>query len=103
MKVKKGDKVKIITGKDRGKSGKIIKVDTKANTVIVEGLNLYKKHQRPRRQGEKGEIINLPRPMHSSNVKLICSNCGDAVKIGYRSERDYKRKIRYCKKCQAII
>jgi len=67
--VKKGDMVAVIAGKNRGKSGKILRVIPKKNRVIVEGLNLYKKHIRPKRQGEKGEVIQLARPLHISNVR----------------------------------
>ncbi len=68
MKIKKGDNVTIITGKDKGKSGKISKVLVKENKVIVEGANMMKKHQRPRRSGEKGSMINMAMPIHASNV-----------------------------------
>ena len=69
MKIKKGDNVKIITGKDKGKSGKVVRVLVKENKVIIDGLNMMKKHQRPRKSGEKGSMINIAMPIHSSNVK----------------------------------
>ena len=69
MKIKKGDNVKIITGKDKGKSGKIVRVLVKENKVIVEGLNMMKKHQKPRKSGEKGSMMNVAMPIHASNVK----------------------------------
>jgi large subunit ribosomal protein L24 len=69
MKIKKGDKVKIITGKDKGKSGKIVRVLVADNKVIVDGLNMMKKHQRPRKSGEVGSIISVAMPIHASNVK----------------------------------
>lgn len=69
MKIKKGDNVKIITGKDKGKSGKIVRALPKENKVIVEGLNMMKKHQRPRKSGEKGSMVNIAMPIHISNVK----------------------------------
>ena len=69
MKIKKGDNVKIITGKDKGKSGKIVRVLVKENKVIVDGLNMMKKHQRPRKSGEKGSMINIAMPINASNVK----------------------------------
>jgi len=71
MKIKKGDNVKIITGKDKGKSGKIVRVLVKENKVIVEGLNMMKKHQRPRKSGEKGSMMNMAMPIHASNVKKV--------------------------------
>ena len=99
MKIHKGDTVKIITGKDKDKTGKILKVLLKKNSILIEGLNLYKKHVRSKRQGEKGEMVLVPRPIDVSNVMLVCSNCGQAVKIGYRF--DAERKLRICKKCGA--
>ena len=71
MKIKKGDNVKIITGKDKGKSGKITRVLVKENKVVVEGLNMMKKHQRPRKSNEKGSMVNMAMPLSASNVKLI--------------------------------
>ena len=71
MKVKKGDNVSIITGKDKGKKGKIVRVLVKENKVIVEGANMMKKHQRPRKSGEKGTMMNIAMPLHASNVKKL--------------------------------
>jgi large subunit ribosomal protein L24 len=71
MKIKKGDSVKIITGKDKGKSGKIVRVLVQENKVIVEGLNMMKKHQRPRKSGEKGSMMNIAMPIDVSNVKKV--------------------------------
>jgi len=69
MKLKKGDNVKIIAGKDKGKSGKIVRVLVKLNKVIIDGANMSKKHQRPRKSGEKGSMMNIAMPIHASNVK----------------------------------
>ena len=69
MKIKKGDSVKIITGKDKGKSGKVVRVLAAENKVIVEGANMSKRHQRPRKSGEKGSMKNIEMPIHASNVK----------------------------------
>ena len=71
MKIKKGDNVTIITGKDKGKKGKIIRVLVSKNKVIVEGANMMKKHQRPRKSGEKGSMKNIEMPIHVSNVKKL--------------------------------
>ena len=71
MKIKKGDNVIIITGKDKGKKGKVVSVLVKDNKVIVEGVNMMKKHQRPRKSGEKGTMKNIEMPIHASNVKKI--------------------------------
>ena len=71
MKIKKGDNVKIITGKDKGKSGKIARVLVKDNNVIVDGANMMKKHQRPKKSGEKGSMVNVAMPINASNVKKV--------------------------------
>lgn len=101
MKIKKGDNVKIMTGKDRGKTGKVIKVDEKSGRLAVEGVNLYKKHVRPKRQGEKGEVVSVARPLAASNVMLVCSSCSRATRVGFRV--DDGNKTRYCKKCKVAI
>jgi len=101
MKIKKGDTVKIITGKDKDKTGKVLKVLYKKNKVLIEGLNIYKKNVRPKREGEKGQTILLSQPVDVSNALLVCPACGKAVRIGYRL--DGERKIRVCKKCGATI
>jgi len=98
MKIKKGDNVLIIKGKDRGKKGKVLQVFPNENRVIVEGINLRKKHQRPRRAGEKGQIIIVPGRLSVANVKLICSKCGQTTRVGYKIEGG--KKFRICKKCQ---
>lgn len=91
----------MIAGKDRGKTGKIIKSFPLEGRVLVEGINQYKKHVRPKKQGEKGEIIIVSRPLDLSNVQLICPSCGQASKIGCQTGQ--KEKIRYCKKCKAAV
>jgi large subunit ribosomal protein L24 len=101
MHIRKGDTVKILTGKDRGKVGKVIKVDLKSRKLIVEGVNLYKKHMRPKRQGEKGEVIQISRPIEVSNLMLVCPSCQEPTRIGFRFEEN--NKFRYCKKCKGLI
>ena len=102
MKIIKNDKVKILTGKDRGKSGKVLKVLPKNNKVVVEGLNLIIKHTRPRRQGEKGQRIQFPRPIDISNAMLICPHCNKSTRVTYLFRED-KKKVRSCKKCKQAI
>jgi len=97
MKIKKGDTVLIISGKDKGRKGKILEVSPKENRILVEGINLRKKHQRPRRTGEKGQIVELPAPIDIANVKLICPKCGKATRVGYKISGE--KKYRICKKC----
>ncbi len=102
MKIKKNDKVLIISGKDRGKTGKVLRVFPKEGRILVEGVNIVKKHQKPKREGEKGQVIQLPKPIDASNVKIICPNCGKASRIGYKiilKDKKQKMKTRICKKC----
>lgn len=101
MKIKKGDTVKIISGKDRGKSGKVLRALPEAERIIVEGVALRKKHQRPRRQGQKGEVVSLPSPIHASNAMLFCRHCGRGVRAGYQTIGDTKTRV--CKKCKNEI
>lgn len=101
MNIKRGDNVKMLAGKDRGKSGRVLFVLPEQNLVVVEGLNLIKKHQRARRQGQKGQIISKERPVDLSRVQLICPKCGRSTRVGHRIEGDLK--LRVCKKCSADI
>ena len=98
MKIHKGDTVLIISGKDRGRKGKVIEALPKERKLVVEGINLRKKHMKAKRSGEKGQIIEMPAPLDVSNVKLICQKCGKATRVGYRIEG--KKKYRICKKCR---
>ena len=97
MKIKKGDTVLIISGKDRGRKGKVLKSFPKENRILVEGINLKKRHQKPKKTGEKGQTVSFPAPIHISNVKLICPKCGKAARLGYKIIE--KKKFRICKKC----
>lgn len=97
MKIKKNDQVLIISGKYRGKKGKVLEVLPVAEKIVVENVNLVRKHRRPRRQGEKGQVIEIPKPLHISNVKLICPKCGQATRVGYKLTET--GKLRVCKKC----
>ena len=101
MKVKKGDSVLIISGKDKGRTGKIMKAIPKELKVLVEGINLKKKHVRPKRDGEKGQVVEIPAALNVSNVKVICPKCGKATRIGYTIEKDIKKRV--CKKCKQEI
>lgn len=101
MKIKNGDTVLIISGKDRGKKRKVIKVLPEENRIVVEGANLKKKHTRPKKQGEKGQIVEIAAPFDASNVKLICPRCKKATRVGYRVAEG--GKFRICKKCQQEI
>jgi len=97
MKLRKGDNIKMLSGKDRNKTGKILSVHKEENRVVVEGLNLMKKHIRPRQQGQKGQIISKERAISAASVALICKSCGKATRIGYKINGDNKTRV--CKKC----
>ena len=84
MKIKKDDQVLVISGKYRGKKGKVIRVLAANNKILVEGVNISKKHVRPKKSGEKGQIVEMPLPIDVSNVKLICSDCGKPARIGFK-------------------
>lgn len=101
MKIKKGDQVKILKGKDHGKSGKISRVFPDQDMVVVEGLNVYKKRSRPKQQGKKGEVVLIARPISVSNVALICDSCKKPTRAGFRVEGE--KKFRYCKKCGVLM
>ncbi|PIT88452.1 MAG: 50S ribosomal protein L24 [Candidatus Magasanikbacteria bacterium CG10_big_fil_rev_8_21_14_0_10_36_32] len=101
MKIKVNDKVKAITGKDRGKEGKVIQVFSDSDRVVVEGLHIMKKHLRPQKRGEKGQVIELAAPMNISNVMLICPKCAKVVRVGYKV--DGKTKKRVCRQCNEFI
>ncbi len=100
MKLKKGDRVRVLVGKDRGDEGEVMRVFPKENRVIVEGVNVAKKHQRALRATMQAGIIDKDMPMPASNVALICSNCGP-TRIGYRFEGT--KKTRICKKCKGEV
>jgi large subunit ribosomal protein L24 len=101
IKIRKGDKVVLLKGKDGGKSGKVIRVMSDKTLVVVENLNVFKKTVRPKRQGEKGQIVDRPFPIKVENVRLVCPSCSKATGIGYRVSKEIKE--RYCKKCEARI
>ena len=106
MKFKKGDNVLIITGKDKGRTGKIMKSLPKELKVLVEGMNLRKKHVKPKKQGEKGQVVSIPTPIDISNIKIVCPKCGKATRIGFKIsasaiEKDIKKRV--CKKCNQEI
>jgi len=102
IRVRKNDKVMIIKGKDRGKSGNILFVDTKKNRVIVEGINIVKKAKRPDQQNQKGGIIDIESPIRISNVMVICVKCGKVIRVKKRELEDGKR-VRICGKCGEIL
>lgn len=105
MNIKKGDKVKILAGKDKDKTGKVLQVFSVRRKASVEGLNLLIKHLRPRKQGEKGQRIEFPAPVDMSNLMLVCPNCGKPTRVSHKVvvENDKNKKYRLCKKCGQTI
>jgi large subunit ribosomal protein L24 len=102
MKIKKGDKVKMLIGKDVKKTGKVLKIFPKKQKVVIEGLNLRIKHMRPKKEREKGQKIQFPASVNISNVMLICSKCSKSTRVGYKILEN-KKKVRICKKCGETI
>jgi len=98
MHVKTGDKVVVLSGKDKGKKGKVLSVNPEKRTVIVEGVSVATKHKKPRRMGEAGGIINQETPIYASKVMNICAKCNAAKRIGRKVLEDGTH-VRYCKKC----
>lgn len=102
MKIKKGDTIKIISGKDKGKRGRVLRIFPKKQTLVVEGLNLVTKHTRPKRVGEKGQKIKMAMPLAISKVMLICPECKKPIRINYKILADGRKK-RFCHKCKNVF
>ena len=100
--LKKDDKVKVIAGKDSGKIGKILKIHRKKERVLVENINIVKRHQRPTAANRQGGIIESEAPVHWSNVMLMCNKCMKPVRISMKRLEDGK-KVRFCNKCEELI
>jgi large subunit ribosomal protein L24 len=98
MKIRKGDTVRVLTGKDRGREGKVSFAYPTEGRVIVDGLNVAKRHQKPRTSTEQGGIIDKEMPMRVDNVAVICPACSKATRVGYRFDSD-GTKVRICRKC----
>jgi len=100
--LKKNDKVKVIAGKDKGKIGKVIRVHGKKERVLVENINIVKKHSRPSAQNKQGGIIESEAPIHLSNVALLCNKCMAPARVKMQVLEDGK-KTRVCRKCNEIM
>ena len=106
MRIKRGDNVKVVAGKDKGKSGKIIQVFPKLNKVVVEGTNVMHKYVRGKKAGEGGQKLEYSAPLHASNVRLICPKCSKPTRLGTLELKEGEgktRKVRSCKKCKEAI
>lgn len=101
MKILKGDKVKILIGKDKGRDGEVVSSFPKKNKVLVKGLNIFKKHIK-KSQGKAGTIIEKERPIFVSKVALICPQCGKPTRVGYQIDKSGE-KYRICKKCKTVL
>lgn len=102
MKIKKQDQVLVISGKDKGKSGTVLRVIPKMGKIVVDKINIQKRHTKPRSEGQKGEIIEKSLPIDASNVKIVCPKCSKPVRIGMKMLED-GGKVRFCKKCGGEI
>jgi large subunit ribosomal protein L24 len=101
MKIKKGDTVIVTSGKDKDRQGKVEKVYRKSEKVLIQGINLYKRHIKKNEKMPQGGIISVPRPLSVAKVMLICPVCKKPTRIGYQIEKN--KKIRICRKCQSKI
>ena len=101
MKIKKGDKVKIMAGRDVGKTGVVEKVFSKAGKVIIPGINQYKKHVKKNDKMPQGGIVDVPRSIDVSKIMLVCPKCQKTTRVGYKLEKN--KKIRICRKCESKI
>ena len=101
MNIKRDDKVIVLSGKDKGKEGKVLVASPKTNKVIVEGVNVATKHQKARRQGEESGIIKVETPIHACKVQLVCPKCGKATRVAHKIEGG--KKTRVCKHCGAEL
>lgn len=102
MKIRKDDNVIVISGKDRGKTGKVLKAMPKENKVLIAGVNVLKRHERPRKSGSKGQIIDKPMPVHVSNVMIVDPKDGKRTRVGVKVEAN-KKKVRVTKNSGATL
>ncbi len=102
FKIRKGDLVYILTGKDRGKKGTVLRVFPSESRAIVEGVNYIKKHMRKRGENEPGGIVQIESPIHISNLATFCKRCNRPVRVGFKILED-KKKVRFCRRCKEII
>ena len=101
MNIRKDDKVVVISGKDKGKEGKVLSADPKAGKVVVEGVSVATKHQKPRKQGEEGGIIKVETPIYACKVMVVCPKCGKPTRVAHKL--DAGKNVRVCKKCGANL
>ena len=108
--IRKNDRIQIVAGREKGKSGKVLRVDPKNNRILVEKLNMVKRHVKPSKKNPQGGILEKEAPIHYSNVLLFCPKCNDGVRHGRKwvdsvskKKKAQSKKIRYCKKCNESL
>ena len=105
QRIKKGDTVEVIAGKEVGERGSVVSIDNKTSRIVIEGLNILKKHQKARQAGRqqvRAQIVEFEGPVHLSNVMLVCPSCSKRTRVGYRYRED-GGKTRFCKQCDSNI
>jgi len=98
MRIKKGDQIQVIAGKDKGKKGQVIRVLPSLGKIVVEKINMVKKHSKPKKEGEKGQIVEIPAPFDASNAMVVCPECAKATRLEYVVKKGNKSRV--CKKCK---
>jgi large subunit ribosomal protein L24 len=101
MNIRKDDTVIVLSGKDKGKQGKVLSVNPQAGKLVAEGINVASRHRKPRKQGEEGGIIKMETPIYACKVQVVCPKCGKATRVAHKIEGD--KKVRVCKKCGAAL
>ena len=101
MNIRKDDTVIVLSGKDKGKQGKVLSVNPQAGKLVAEGINVASRHRKPRKQGEEGGILKIETPIYACKVQVVCPKCGKATRVAHKIEGD--KKVRVCKKCGAAL
>ncbi len=102
LRIRKNDIVMVTSGKDKGKTGKVLSVSKDTSRILVEGINRMKKHMRRTQENQKGGVVEIERPLSFSNVMFYCKNCNRPVKIGFSNSKD-NTKVRFCKRCKQTL
>ena len=101
MNIRKDDTVIVLSGKDKGKKGKVLSVNPKDGKLVAEGINVASRHRKPRKQGEEGGILKIETPIYACKVQVVCPKCGKATRVAHKIEGG--KKVRVCKKCGAAL
>lgn len=103
IKIRRGDTIQVIGGKDNGKKGKVLEILPQGKRAIVEGINLVKKHKRKTQNDQQGGIVSVETPINVSNLKLVCKSCNHPTRVGFTILKDSTQKVRFCKSCKEVI